>query len=89
MIRQDPKYNEQYGKLLRFAKFVQLTGIKVTKEDYVGSHIVDFVKLFFFLTKCILRSIIVPFIVYLGSSRCYFDGSHHLFNRLLVIKRKS
>jgi hypothetical protein len=31
MIRQDPKYAEDYNKLLRFARFVQLTGIPVTK----------------------------------------------------------
>ncbi len=61
MIRQDPNYQEIYKKLLQFAKFVQLTGVPVRKEDYYGSRFIDFFKFVIYLEKCILRSIIVHF----------------------------
>lgn len=59
MIKKDPKYQEIYNKLLKFARFVQLTGVPVKKEDYFGSRFIDFIKFVIYLEKCILRSIIV------------------------------
>ena len=59
MIKKDPKYQEIYDKLLKFARFVQLTGVPVKKEDYFGSRFIDFIKFVIYLEKCILRSIIV------------------------------
>lgn len=59
MIKQDPKYAEDYANLLKFARFVQLSGVPVGKEDYFGSRFVDFLKFIFYLEKCLLRSIIV------------------------------
>lgn len=59
MIRQDPKYQEIYNKLLKFAKFVQITGVPVRKEDYFGSRFIDFFKFIMYLEKCLLRSIVV------------------------------
>ena len=45
--------------MVKFAEYVQLSGMPIRKEAVFGSRIIDFIKFVFYLQRCLLRSVVV------------------------------
>lgn len=60
---ENKQYEEFRQRLLKFSEFVAFTGLPIRKEDFFGSRLVDFIKFLFYFEKCIVRSIVVTFVL--------------------------
>jgi hypothetical protein len=70
VVAEKPEYKESYGRLVDFSDFVRLNGIKLSRDYYFQNVFVDLIKFVIYLEKCIIRSVIVFYLLsrpYLGS----------------------